>query len=1642
MRELTDEDMDKKILELSKIPGVGVRFSKRLYDAGYKTPEDLKYATEEDLLKISGMTRERAKTILSSVKETILEEKEEEEIEKTISDMQKEISEIEESVSRGEEIKFKVVKARAELAPVILPDEEEIKKEEEEKIPETPPAPASKKKPTIISTAGTSPEAGEKEKPTKKRPVIRGEIKKPATIKHAKAIAVCLLAVILISTVIFVYFASQNREPIIVDGNFSDWSDKIRYKETQACAVPDIQITSESVLYASNTLYFFVEVNGFMFNGANDGVDALMIFVDADADAQTGYCIASGGADYRIELIGWNLEVVKAIYYRYNGSNEQNDWNAWVNCGQVKFVVNKNVIEGRVVIEASNPRCLFYMKHTDANTDVVFQTTYVYPQSPMLHVCAKLTENRIITKGVENPIVTLEFTAKGGYISLRNISLLNFSYGTISCKFLSGSTSYFPWILSENLPQTIQVLLTPDDGISTGNSIDVNGVSVDADCPVLINHISGKFYIETAPGGINIDGVFDDWKNITDIVDSTDENIPDSINIVRAKTAMSESAFYIETKSAMLAGVEVPLGKLVRKTENAGANATAGNLYGFDYIRVYIDTAPSQNSKNSSAGIVNGYLIEIAGMSGRIYEKNIYRIENGDKNRIDNEINAANNASAIELMASLVLPSDAVCYFETWSVYDVGDVLIPVVPITRYYHNQNQGSFGSFWQIGSTDATISTFVTGDFNNDGWDDILAVTASASPDVILFLNNNGAGFTNARQWDFSSTDVYACAVGDFDRNGWLDAIIGTKANSGSSSDKTELRALNNTNFNFAIHDIANLDTDINSISVADINMDGYPDFVCGCGTYSGYEVLAFINSRSGFSFTQNNLANPNKLVYCVTADTLNSHPMPEVAYGTEGNSSKELVVLQNSGSWQEKFYTGDGNKVYDVCIRDLNNDGTNDIVYCTGNKKLYVAIAIGSFSYDVSTIATFSSEPTTMAICDFDNDGYQDIIVGCNDGTLYGFENKRNCTFNFTNLTPLSVGIKHIQTCDYDHDGDMDILLCASTKMYILNNTLLHRNCEINTAGKQLPYGLPVCAVSLADLDLDGDLDVVAGYSDGASGYVYAWENPGDGHSTPWETGLSWNGHQISNFARIDSLTTGDINNDGYPEIIFAGNSNGNKLCVATSEGSPWHDNWLWDYEENYSGTIRVGPISQIALGDLNWDGLKDVVTGDAGGRLVIWKRGTDAINDSNGDWLDDTVIHSTSSAIHTLAIGDMDHDGWLDVVAGYESSSEAGIIWQSRKNPFSQTSGWYQHDFDTVDANITKLALGDLNNDGYTDIAGVVNGTSALKIWLYNGSIDNWTSCTLPAQSPGISAIALGDMNNDGLTDIVLGKPDGNVSIIINSGSTVLPQSVRTYQLGNHESISAIAIGNIDRRSYYDGGDNDLVVGAGISAYAYKNTGANVLFTTYQTPGTSIPPGTTCAIMRVEATHNGKITDNSAVFSALSVRFDNAVDSRIMTDAEMQAIFENVSIWYDANANSIFENSSDVWITSVNNSMFQLNAGYLKINLPSNNYTKINGTESKSYFITVKTKANISGTYNNYKFSIYIIPETQDIGSAISWNTFQDSVTYGIATIMEGTGVSSNQFTIVTEGTYIYFLCIPLFVCLHAVYYRKLRRRTF
>ncbi|MEM3512666.1 MAG: FG-GAP-like repeat-containing protein [Thermoplasmata archaeon] len=1642
---MADEDMEKKILELSKIPGVGVRFSKRLYDAGYKTPEDLKYATEEDLLKIPGMTQERARTILSGVKEIEREEIEDEEIERTIQEMKKEIAEIEESVERGEDIKFKVVKAKAELAPVILSDtEKEEESETEEQVGEVPQdveqvvQPEPEKPKTIAEKSETPQQVS----PRKKMPVIRGEEKKPRASKRIKIAVAVFVTLLLIFSTLFMFYTvfSGKKEPIEIDGNFSDWEGKLFYKMTKQVPVKDVEINRVSVVASENNLYFYAEVSGFFFMGKADGVDALLVFVDVDSDSNTGYLVGGGGADYKIELVGWDTEVVRASFTKYTSTLNQNDWNAWEPCGNVLFRVDKERMEAKVKLQAQNPRCLFYAKHVDSMNECVCATeSYVFPQTPSLHVNVKLSGDRVLEKGTFNPLIEMQFTAKGGYVALRNITLPG-NLGQIKLKFAnSGSDAYLPWSLAENQPQSIQVFLQPSDDLTSGSQININSVLVESDARVHMNAFHGNFYIAQAPQYIQIDGAFQDWENISPIIDTDSEELPDQINILECKVLASRSAFFMEVKSGLMQGTEVPLGKLVRGSSGGSGTPQPHSIYGKDWLRVYVDTSPTLNAHNNSAGIVNGYLIEIGGISGRITDTKIYAITNGAKSESSHEITVAKNETAIEFIVGFVLPgSSYVYYFEAESWEGQKDVVEPFQPLTRYYHEETQVSFGtSFWLLGTGDDILYDLCTGDMNNDGLEDIVTVGKTSTGNEVILWKNVGGNFQKETLYN-TNVNVYTCALGDFDWNGWLDIVIGTAANPGNSLGKREISIFTNQNFIFTQVEIDafNLEVDVNSLSVIDFNRDGYLDILCGASVNTGYELISYRNDHTtGFNFFKEDVVNLDKNVLCVETEHLDIDVLGDLVYSTESNNGQEVGIMSFTSVWKPMGTFGDGNDVRGVKIADFNNDALNDVVFATDKLQVLVAVA-PNFVYDLTTYS-IGTNVYSLTTCDFDNDGFSDIIAGCDNGSVYAFENKRNGSFEMRYLGNAgATKIWDIGVFDYDRDGDMDIVLVSDNKnLYILNNTLLHRNFDLYLDSEtQLSDSRPIVAMAVSDLDNDGDMDIVTAHSDEFSASIYAWKNPGDAHTSPF--GASWERCTVtSDFVRIYALECGDVDNDGYAEVVFSGhNGSKNLLCVATAQKNPWGNSWVWDWEEWYDpgmDVIPVGKITQISLADMNRDGIIDVVCGDTDGWLVVYKRGSDSITDHNGDWLDNTARFQNNTVL-ALATADMDNDGWTDIVCGYDSNVgiKSGIIWKNLKNPFN-VSGWQQYFFDGVDKNITSLALADLNRDGYLDVACVVNGTQSAKVWRNPQNLSmlwNWNNLI---GFTNIATICASDVNNNGWDDVVLGMLNGVVAYV--EGST----GNFTYCDTGHAPLSLLKLVNLDRKSNYDGNDDDVIIGSLTSCYFYKNRGANSKIEGIKLLSSSLIPGETRALMMLNITHNGISGDNSIYLASIVVRFLSTTGI-IMYPQNLSALFENVSVWLDADGNQGFNNITDKWLAGIYN-YSDMYAGFLRITLPKTVDSLISPTQTKSFFIVVKMKTSIPSNYSNYQFNISVWAEDGDLQH--TWNIIYDGVTYGVATIREAGVYYSNNYSvyIVPEG--IGFLILFL-VGLNAVCYRKLRGRAF
>jgi hypothetical protein len=211
------------------------------------------------------------------------------------------------------------------------------------------------------------------------------------------------------------------------------------------------------------------------------------------------------------------------------------------------------------------------------------------------------------------------------------------------------------------------------------------------------------------------------------------------------------------------------------------------------------------------------------------------------------------------------------------------------------------------------------------------------------------------------------------------------------------------------------------------------------------------------------------------------------------------------------------------------------------------------------------------------------------------------------------------------------------------------------------------------VSVADVDNDEVVElIVGGYANdtlfnryNAMLMIFSW----NGTNLTWEKSHYW--YTFSD-TYVNSVATGDIDNDGVIEIITGG-----YLLDSTRSVNGQLRIWSWDGDgllleasrEWGSGSIfSYSMVDAIALGDVDSDGVTEIVTGgNAGafftssGQLRIWSWSNAAL------MLEKTEEWNNASAIKGLAINDIDQDIVPEIIgAGYYSSwllspkSELGI----------------------------------------------------------------------------------------------------------------------------------------------------------------------------------------------------------------------------------------------------------------------------------------------------------------------------------------------------------------------------------------------
>jgi hypothetical protein len=275
---------------------------------------------------------------------------------------------------------------------------------------------------------------------------------------------------------------------------------------------------------------------------------------------------------------------------------------------------------------------------------------------------------------------------------------------------------------------------------------------------------------------------------------------------------------------------------------------------------------------------------------------------------------------------------------------------------------------------------------------------------------------------------------------------------------------------------------------------------------------------------------------------------------------------------------------------------------------------------------------------------------------------------------------------------------------------------------------------------ADLDHDGDLDVVAPKGNGGVADIWWYENGGDGASwTEHHLGLSGRGSEIKD------LEAHDMDGDGRVDIV----SRITDLVVI------WYGNQDGSWTSHSTAIVhREG----MKLADLDADGDADILLNgywleNPGSRADNWQRfdfdprwfarGTQPAMDAR--WRDYAV---------RLQFAPLVRGEPPVIIASHAEHAGFPVVWYQTENPRGGPEAWTAHEIGIVDYAHT-LKAADFDNNGTIDIlaAGSLHKAESRYTFFFNNGNGEFSRWELAESGPTYAAI-VADIDNDGDPDII------------------------------------------------------------------------------------------------------------------------------------------------------------------------------------------------------------------------------------------------------------------------------------------------
>ena len=680
---------------------------------------------------------------------------------------------------------------------------------------------------------------------------------------------------------------------------------------------------------------------------------------------------------------------------------------------------------------------------------------------------------------------------------------------------------------------------------------------------------------------------------------------------------------------------------------------------------------------------------------------------------------------------------------------------------------------------------------GEFNGDGFPDLYVRHGNfgSGGQVQVYLNDGQGRFTLGAE---INARVLSFVVGDVNNDGRDDVLANTSGN----------YAVYLTNANRTFTRLPNDFGSGTSAVLLDVNGDGRLDFVNAPVTFGGPSPLYIWQGNGDGTFRQMDfLILPEFMTLRKVAD-LNRDGQPDIVAdlncnGSGSNSTKVYSLLNNGrGNFtaSARDLSGRPCEVIVKGVQDFSGDGFPDIALSDGRIALNDGQGTICAVSDVCCTKYALNLPAINAVADFNGDNRADVINQDAANSLALWSSKSTTQNTPPTITPaapltLSQGATPTTTLATVNDLETPVANLSVTATSVPAGIALTNIA--NTNGTISARVAVDCFASLGQKQIELTVSDANGASAKANLVVNITPNQSPVLGTYANTTLNASTVQVvpsnapSDDGSISSLRVTapnylgaiTITSDGV--VTIANNSVAGSYAATVTAS----DNCSAQNSVHFIFTIPPTPpptgcdppafsllttlnvpafpaVDELIPGDFNKDGFQDVI--------AIRKATTTDLPLSQvyfGDGKGGLVLNATLSNFDTfiqagdlVRVGDFNGDGYLDLgilrfkalIGNRPQYASFQTLLNNKQGRFTGAGG------SVFEGVFYDLEVGDLNNDGFTD--ALINTGYNYGVWLNN---KNGTYAKLPDEFGTPPKIILADINLDGKLD-VLNDSNGNL----------------------------------------------------------------------------------------------------------------------------------------------------------------------------------------------------------------------------------------------------------------------------------------